>query len=104
VRLLVAQHLHAIFELPKQEVRGAQAVWRSPGLNAPMCSQIASAGSKPRLRMPSSRPPRINCSSCTMNSISRMPPGPSFRVLRQVLARNLGVDQRLHLAQPGEAV
>ena len=51
------------------------------------------------VRRPGSEPPRISCCDCTMNSISRMPPGPSFTLSLQLAPLDLAGDHRLHLAQ-----
>ena len=46
-----------------------------------------------------SLPPRISWNACTMNSISRIPPGPSLMLSSQLAALDLALDQLLHPAQ-----
>jgi hypothetical protein len=88
-----------VLEIAQVDVRVAQRAIASPG-NRPRSSMASSAGRVPRARRSGSRPPRTSCSACTMNSISRIPPGPSFTSVRVIVAPALLRDLAVDVAQP----
>ena len=58
-----------------------------------------SAASSDGVCRPGSVPPRMSCCDCTMNSISRMPPGPSLTLSCSSRRSTSRAIMRLHLAQ-----
>ena len=78
VRLLVVALLEPVLDPPQETIRVAELL-HGRRRAAASCPRAAAAPSS-RLRVCSrgSPPPRISWNACTMNSISRMPPGPSL--------------------------
>ena len=79
VLLLVAHHLHRVLRLAQHEVGVRQLghLRRPTAISCPRASAAPRAAPAHCRRR--SLPPRTSCIDCTMNSISRMPPVPSFR-------------------------
>ena len=77
VGLLVRHHLQAMLDAAQKIISRAEFVARG-FIDPAVGGEPASMASVPRPRSAWWRPPAISCCVCTKNSISRMPPRPSF--------------------------
>jgi hypothetical protein len=101
VALLVAQHLHAVFHASQQQVRRAQALRAGRGQRA----ELLARGQ--RRQQPALAQRRLAAAADQLQQLHDEfdfadAAGTELQVRGQILARDLGVDQRLHLAQAGE--
>jgi hypothetical protein len=78
--LLVVQVLDAVLHPPQEFIGGDSASAVACGIS-PAAATRCSAACVGRVRSSGNWPPRTTCSSCTVNSISRMPPRDSLTSL-----------------------
>ena len=78
VHLLVAHHLQGVLRLAQRQI-GLEQLRHLLGRHELRALQHGQHLEERCLLQPPVAPPRTSCIDCTMNSISRMPPRPSFR-------------------------
>src|SRR5262249_34361007 len=81
MRLLIRHHLQPVLDSAQEPIGGVElraGSGHGRGLTQPGGAKAARGGRVARKRSSGLRPPAINCWVWTKNSISRMPPRPSF--------------------------
>ena len=77
VHLAVGEHLQAVLQSPQVQIRGPQ-LRDGRFRHEPQLTERSQRLRSEVVCSRRSRPPRMSWNACTMNSISRMPPGPSL--------------------------